>query len=275
MSKPVFHVRSVILSDVHLGTPDSKAEEATHFLKNVRCERLILNGDIIDGWRLRRNGYWAKSHTGFIRHILSLVQKHDVEVTYLRGNHDDFLASFLPMQLERIRFAEDGILETPHGRYLLLHGDMFDGVIKNITFLADLGDMGYVLLLRLNRAYNWFRKFRGKEHLSLSKATRMCVKKAASFIGRFENQVAALANKRGCVGVICGHIHMPADKKIGNIHYLNSGDWIESLTAIVEHQDGTFELIGFGRLLQFAPMSPATGPDGPNDAASILALAKP
>jgi UDP-2,3-diacylglucosamine pyrophosphatase LpxH len=252
MSK--LHVRTAILSDVHLGTPHAKADEATHFLKHVRCERLILNGDIIDGWRLRRGGHWSKAHTRFVRRVLTLVQKKDTEVVYLRGNHDDFLARLLPMQFERIELREDLVLDTPRGRYLVLHGDVFDGVIKNMVFLAHLGDAGYALLLRLNRTYNLWRQFRGKEYFSLSKAIKARVKQAVSFVGKFEEQVAALARSRGCVGVICGHIHTPADKTVDGIHYLNSGDWVESLSAIVEHLDGRFELVPFEDFVRRYPL---------------------
>jgi UDP-2,3-diacylglucosamine pyrophosphatase LpxH len=252
--KPALRVRTVILSDVHLGTPHSKADEVTHFLKHVRCDRLILNGDIIDGWRLSRDGKWTKSHTRFIRRVLTMAQKKDTEVIYLRGNHDDFLGRLLPMQFDHISLVEDFIHETPQGRYLVLHGDVFDGVVKNMVFLAHLGDIGYSLLLRLNRAYNWFRKLRGKEYFSLSQAIKARVKQAVSFIGKFEDQIAALARDKGCIGVICGHIHTPADKKIGDIHYLNSGDWVESLTAIVEHHDGRFELITFKQFCAQFPM---------------------
>ena len=265
MSK--LHVRTAILSDVHLGTPDSKADEAAHFLKHVRCDRLILNGDIIDGWRLRRGAAWSKSHTRFIRRVLTLVQKKDTDVFYLRGNHDDFLARLLPMTFERIQLVEELVLETPRGRYLVLHGDVFDGVVKNMVFLAHLGDVGYALLLSLNRAYNAWRRLRGKDYFSLSKAIKARVKQAVSFVGKFEDQVAALARSRGCVGVICGHIHTPADKQLGDIHYLNSGDWVESLTAIVEHHDGRFELITFEEFVQRFPR--------PADAAAEEADATP
>lgn len=252
--KPTLNVRTVILSDVHLGTPHCKADEVTHFLKHVRCERLILNGDIIDGWRLKRDGRWTKPHTRFVRRVLTLVQKKDTDVIYLRGNHDDFLARLLPMRFDRLSLVEDYVLESASGRYLVLHGDVFDGVVKNMVFLAHLGDMGYALLLRLNRTYNWFRKLRGKEYFSLSAAIKARVKQAVSFIGKFEDQVAALARERGCSGVICGHIHTAADKQIGGIHYLNSGDWVESLTAIVEHHDGRFELITFKDFIVQFPM---------------------
>ncbi len=276
MSKPVLRVRTAILSDVHLGTPHSKADEATHFLKHVRCDRLILNGDIIDGWRLTRDGRWTKAHTRFMRRVLTMVQKKDTDVVYLRGNHDDFLARLLPMQFERIQLVEDCVLETPRGRYLVLHGDVFDGVIKNMVFLAHLGDMGYSLLLRLNRAYNWWRKIRGKEYFSLSQAIKARVKQAVSFVGKFEDQVAALARSRGCVGVICGHIHTPADKQIDGIHYLNSGDWVETMSAIVEHEDGRFELIYFKDFLAQFPMPQAETASDDADATALpptLALA--
>ncbi|WP_438482106.1 UDP-2,3-diacylglucosamine diphosphatase [Oleiharenicola lentus] len=255
MSKAALHVRTVILSDIHLGTPDSKVEEVTHFLKHVRCDRLILNGDIIDGWRLKRGAAWSKTHTKFVRRVLTMIQKRDTEVIYLRGNHDDFLGRLLPMQFERLSLVEDYVLETERGRYLVLHGDVFDGVIKNMVFLAHLGDIGYTLLLRLNRLYNWFRKLRGKEYFSLSKAIKARVKQAVSFVGKFEDQVAALARDRGCVGVICGHIHTAADKMVGDIHYLNSGDWVESLTGIVEYYDGRFELISFADFVTRVPMT--------------------
>jgi UDP-2,3-diacylglucosamine pyrophosphatase LpxH len=263
MSKAVLHVRSAILSDVHLGTPDAKADEATHFLKHVRCERLILNGDIIDGWRLRRGTTWSRSHTRFVRRILTLVQKKDISVVYLRGNHDDFLRRLLPMSFERIHLVEDCQLETPNGRYLVLHGDVFDGVVKNMAFLAHVGDVGYAVLLRLNRVYNLWRKLWGKEYFSLSKAIKARVKQAVSFVGKFEENIAALARERGCVGVICGHIHTPADKHIDGIHYLNSGDWVESLSAIVEHLDGRFEVIHFKDFIARFPMAPATAADDP------------
>ena len=263
--KPALHVRTAILSDVHLGTPHCKAEEVTHFLKHLRCDRLILNGDIIDGWRLRRDGRWTKAHTRFVRRVLTMVQKKDTEVVYLRGNHDDFLGRLLPMQFDRLSLAEDYTFDNPRGRYLVLHGDVFDGVVKNMVFLAQLGDVGYALLLRLNRLYNRLRALRGKEYFSLSKVIKARVKQAVSFIGKFEEQVAALARERGCTGVICGHIHTPADKMIGGIHYLNSGDWVESLTAIVEHHDGRFEVVDYKDFTARFPLEKSSAADENDD----------
>ncbi len=249
-----FHVRTIILSDVHLGTPDSKVHEVNHFLRRTRCEKLILNGDIIDGWQLRRGGSWTKAHTRFVRIVLKKLEKRDTEVIYLRGNHDDVLASFLPLDFENLRIVEDYVHETPRGKYLVLHGDIFDTVTKNFVFLAHLGDWGYRALLGLNRLYNAWRVWRGKEYWSLSKAIKARVKKAVSHISKFEEHISELAERRGCVGVMCGHIHTAADKMIGRIHYLNSGDWVESLTAIVEHWDGRLELLEFADFVKRYPM---------------------
>ena len=252
--KNLLRVRTVILSDVHLGTPDSKVREVNHFLRHTRCEKLILNGDIIDGWQLTRRGQWTKAHTRFVRIVLKKLEKRDTEVIYLRGNHDDILASFLPLEFENLRIVEEHVHESPRGRYLVLHGDVFDTVTKNFVWLAHLGDWGYSFLLRLNRAYNAWRTWRGKEYWSLSKAIKARVKEAVSHVSDFEDHIAQLARERGCTGVMCGHIHTAADKMVGDIHYLNSGDWVESLTDIVEHWDGRFELVNFADFAREFPL---------------------
>ena len=145
-------VKTVILSDVHLGTTDCRVREANHFLKNVRCEKLILNGDIIDGWQLRRAGQWTHSHTRFIRIILKKLEKRGTEVIYLRGNHDDILSAFLPLNFENLSLVEDYVHAGLRGNYLVLHGDIFDTITKNFVFLAHLGDWGYRALLRARLA---------------------------------------------------------------------------------------------------------------------------
>ena len=253
------HVRTVILSDVHLGTRDSKVNEVNHFLRHVRCEKLILNGDIIDGWQLVRGGHWTKAHTRFVRIVLKKLEKRDTEVVYLRGNHDDILATFLPLDFENLRIVEDHVHETPRGNYLVLHGDVFDTVTRNFVFLAHLGDWGYRALLGLNRLYNAWRRLRGKDYWSLSRAIKARVKQAVSHISNFEHHICELARMRGCVGVMCGHIHTAADRTLDGIHYLNSGDWVESLTAIVEHHDGRFELIEFTEFVKRFPVSEEPG----------------
>lgn len=247
-------VKTIIISDVHLGTPDCKIREVNHFLKHTRCDRLILNGDILDGWRLKKTGYWPKSHTRFVRLVLKKLEKRDTDVVYLRGNHDDVLTKIMPLEFENLRILEEFIQETARGRYLVLHGDVFDTVIKNFIFLAYLGDWGYRALMRVNRLYNRWRSWQGKEYYSLSKAVKARVKSAVNHVSNFETHIAQLARKRGCVGVVCGHVHTPADKMLGDIHYLNSGDWVESLTAIAEYHDGRFELIGFDQFCSAYPM---------------------
>jgi UDP-2,3-diacylglucosamine pyrophosphatase LpxH len=259
MEKQRLYFRTVILSDVHLGTPDCKAREVNHFLRHIRCEKLILNGDIIDGWQLRRAGHWTKAHTRFIRIVLKMLEKRDTQVVYVRGNHDDVLAAFLPLEFENLQIVEDHIHEGLRGRYFVLHGDVFDTITMNFAFLSHLGDWGYHVLLKLNRAYNAWRAWRGKEYWSLSRAIKARVKSAVSHISKFEQHIAQLAREHHCTGVMCGHIHTPADKLIGGVHYLNSGDWIESLTAIVEHDNGRFELLDFVTFQREFPM-PAEEP---------------
>lgn len=254
MKKSTLDVRTIILSDVHLGTPYCKAKEVNHFLKNVKCKKIILNGDIIDGWQLQRGGKWLNEHTKFIRVILKKIEKKDTHVIYLRGNHDEILASFLPFEMGNLDLVEDHIHQGIQRKYLVLHGDVFDSVTKNVAWLAHLGDYGYSLLLKINRMYNIWRRWRGQEYWSLSAAIKAKVKEAVSHIDDFENHITQLAKKHNCQGVICGHIHTAADKMIGDIHYLNSGDWVESLTAIVEHHDGRFELMHYADFVKIYPI---------------------
>lgn len=245
-NRTVLRFRTVVLSDVHLGIPDCKIKEVNWFLKHVACDKLILNGDIIDGWALMRGGgRWTRAHTRFVRLCLSKADKHGTEVVYVRGNHDDILARFLPLTLNNLHLVEEHIHETPRGRYICIHGDVFDAVTTHHKFLAVLGAIGYQGLLRVNRVYNRYRRWRGKDYFSLSAAIKARVKSAVSTIGRYEEQLQRFAEQRGCDGVICGHIHTPEDKMIGDVHYLNSGDWVESLTALVEHEDGRFEVVDY------------------------------
>jgi UDP-2,3-diacylglucosamine pyrophosphatase LpxH len=238
--------RTVFLSDIHLGTLDSKATEVVDFLKQIRCEKLVLNGDIIDGWALKRGSKWLPRHSRVIRKILKMSEKGKTEIVYLRGNHDDILERFLPLAFGKIRFTKEYIHEAVNGlRYLVVHGDGFDSVSTNHKWLASLGAVGYDTLLHINRWYNRWRAWQGKEYFSLSKSVKAKVKSAVSFIDKYESLLQELAVHKSCNGIICGHIHTPEDKRVGEIHYLNSGDWVESLTAIVEHHDGRMELIHF------------------------------
>lgn len=244
------HLRTLVLSDLHLGTRDAQAFALLEVLRSIRCDKLILNGDIIDLWSLQRRNHWVPSHTAVVRRILKMAERHGTQVVYLRGNHDDFVGRLLPLTIGRMELAEEHVHVGMDGRrYLCIHGDAFDAVTTNMRWLAILGDVSYQLLLGLNRLYNVWRRWRGKEYFSLSQAIKGRVKSAVSFISRFEGHLRSLAERRGCAGVICGHIHKAEDRMIGDIRYLNSGDWVESLTAIVEELDGRLRVVGQAELL--------------------------
>jgi len=238
--------RTVFLSDVHLGTPDSKAEEACEFLKSIKCETLILNGDIVDGWALKRGSKWLAAHTKFVRQVLKKMEKEGTKVIYLRGNHDEIMERFLPLAIGGLEMTKEYIHRSIDGRrYLVVHGDGFDQISVRHRWLAHVGAVGYDWLLKFNRLYNWYRAKRGLDYYSLSKAVKARVKASVSFVGRYEEQLQIYARRRDCDGIICGHIHTPANEMVGGIHYLNSGDWVESLTGIVEHEDGSFEVVSY------------------------------
>ncbi|MBK1827564.1 glycosyltransferase [Haloferula rosea] len=252
--------RTVFISDVHLGTPDSKVHEVIDFLKQVRCRKLVLNGDIIDGWALKRGSRWRKRHSRFIRQVLKKVEKEDTEVIYCRGNHDDILDRFLPLAFGPVNFVKEHIHHGVDGKkYLVVHGDGFDSVSTHHKWLARLGAVCYDSMLSVNRLYNRFRAWRGKGYYSLSKKVKARVKSAVSFVDNYEFQLQQYARHRKCDGIICGHIHTPEDKQVEGIHYLNSGDWVESLTAIVEHVDGRMELISYEEFLDAQSGGPPRG----------------
>ncbi len=262
--RPRFSCRTVFLSDVHLGTLDSKADELVEFLKHIQCAKLVLNGDIIDGWALKRGSRWTARHSRLIRKIIKMTERDHTEVVYLRGNHDEILERFLPMTFGKIRLTKEHIHMTPEGkRYLVVHGDGFDSVSTNHRWLASLGAVGYDFLLRVNRIYNQYRAWRGKEYFSLSKRVKAKVKSAVSFVDRYEDLLQELARHRKCEGIICGHIHTPEDKQVGDVHYLNSGDWVESLTAIIEHHDGRMELVRHAEVMASLRKGKIPGTESP------------
>jgi len=243
--KTKLRARTVFISDVHLGMPDCKAAQVSHFIRHVQCDQLVMNGDIIDAWYLKSSGGWNKSHTNFLRTVLKKMEKENTQILYLRGNHDDILDRFIPIQLDNFLITNEHIHHTKRGDYLAVHGDGFDHVTTNHPWIAHLGGIGYNILLRVNRIYNWYRHARGKENFSLSRWVKLKVKSAVSFVGKYEEQLQDLARARDCKGIICGHIHSPANKMVGDTHYLNSGDWVESMTAILEYDNGDFEVISY------------------------------
>ncbi len=243
--------RSVFISDLHLGIPESKGAEVVDFLKHTRCDTLYLNGDIIDGWALKRGSKWQGRHTRVIRTILKKMEKEKTDVYYIRGNHDEVVEKVMPLNLGRLKILKEHTHCTPDGKkYLVLHGDGFDSVSTKHRWIAHVGAFAYDSLLKVNRVYNQYRAWRGKEYFSFSKRLKGKVKGAVAFVDRYEEQLEKLARARKCDGIICGHIHTAADKRIGDIHYLNSGDWVESLSAIVEHEDGRFEVLYYDEFLK-------------------------
>jgi len=237
------HYRTIVLSDIHLGIRNSHVREAVRFLKRHTCDKLILNGDIIDGWQLRKSGQWKKRHTAFFKHIMKRVSSTETEVVYLRGNHDDFLDEVLPLEIGNFSIVRTHIHHSAGRRYFVVHGDIFDTVTTKLKWIAKLGDTGYTFLLWLNRHYNAYRTRRGMPYYSLSQRVKNGVKRVVSFITDFESELCEVARAERCHGVICGHIHHPANKQVNGIHYLNSGDWVETLSALVETVDGEWKVV--------------------------------
>jgi len=235
---------TIVISDVHLGTEYAKTRELADFLKTVNCNTLILNGDIIDGWHIQKGGKgrWKKEHTDFFKIIMKMMENHNTKVIYIRGNHDDFIDYIAPLSFGNISIVKDYVHERFGKRYYVVHGDIFDNVTSNMVWLAKLGDVGYSLLLWVNRIYNAQRAKKGLPYFSLSQSIKQKVKSAVSYVSNFEKELVTLAQTRHADGIICGHIHQPADRQIDGIHYLNSGDWVESMSALLEHEDGTWEV---------------------------------
>lgn len=250
-------VESILISDLHLGTKDSKALECKQFLNMYQFRKLILVGDIIDAWALKRGAAWQPAHTRFVRSLLKKIEKEVCEVYYLRGNHDDIAAHIMPIALGCLHIQQEYALEGKDGRhYLCIHGDGFDSISTNHRCVAELGSACYDALLWLNRLYNRYRRWRGLDYYSLSQAVKGKVKKAVQFFDAYEKQLTALASRRGFDGIIAGHIHHPADHMIGNgrFRYLNCGDWVETMSAVIEHTDGRIEIVGFHPSLGVFPL---------------------
>lgn len=239
---PSERVRTIWISDVHLGTRGCRAEALVAFLKQHDCDNLYLVGDVIDGWRLKSRIFWPQSHTNVIRRVLTKA-KRGSRVVVVTGNHDEFLRRYTSLELGNITICDEAEHRTADGRRLLvIHGDQYDGVVNAHRWLAFLGDKGYVVLLWANRWFNRFRERFGYGYWSLSAAVKHKVKTAVSFIYEFENAVAWDCRRRGFQGVVCGHIHCAEIRDVEDITYYNCGDWVESCTALVEHFDGTIEL---------------------------------
>jgi UDP-2,3-diacylglucosamine pyrophosphatase LpxH len=242
------HFKTIVISDVHLGTKGAKAKEVAHFLKQYTCENLILNGDIIDGWQLRRSGSWKRKHTRFFNRMLKMIERDNTKVFYLRGNHDDFLDQILPLQIGNVSIQTDMIYESNGKKFFITHGDIFDSITTNLRWIAYLGDVGYTFLLWLNRLVNFHRRKRGLPYFSLSQYIKGKVKTAVSYIDQYEEELAKMAKAKGCDGIICGHIHKAENRMINGVKYLNSGDWVETMSALAEDHDGSWQLIYYNEI---------------------------
>ncbi|MXN63676.1 UDP-2,3-diacylglucosamine diphosphatase [Stappia sp. GBMRC 2046] len=237
------HYRALFLSDIHLGTRGAQADLLLDFLRYNDAETIYLVGDIVDGWRLRRSWYWPQAHNDVVQKLLRKSRK-GARIIYTPGNHDEFLRDFLGTHFGGVNVVADAIHTTADGReFLVIHGDQFDVVVRHARWLAFFGDWAYVTALNLNTGLNVVRRKLGLTYWSLSAWAKLKVKNAVNFIGKFEETLSAEARRREVDGVICGHIHHAADHSDFGIHYINTGDWVESCTAVAEHHDGTFEVI--------------------------------
>jgi len=239
--------RTVFISDVHLGAKGCQAELLLDFIRQMECETLYLVGDIIDGWKMKSGWYWPQSHNDVVQKILRMARKGST-VIYVPGNHDDRIRDFCVVHFGGVVVARDAIHETADGRrFLVIHGDEFDGVVQHARWLAFLGDWAYRALLASNTLVNRVRRRLGFGYWSFSAFLRVKVKNALQFIENFEQAVAEEARRRGVDGVICGHIHKAESRMIGDVLYINDGDWVESCTALVEHADGSLEILEWAK----------------------------
>ncbi len=250
--------RSVFVSDTHLGTKGCRSDFLADFLRSFSTENLFLVGDIVDGWRLRKSWYWDGMHD----EVVKLILRHaaaGAQVLYIPGNHDEMFRAWLPLSLEigGVRLVAEAEHTTADGkRLLIIHGDQFDSVVRYAKFLAFLGDWAYNVALTVNRWFNLVRSRLGYPYWSLSQWAKRQVKEAVKAIDRFEVALAGEARRRDLDGVVCGHIHRAEMRDVDGVLYLNTGDWVESCTALVEHHDGRLELIDWVALNKLSFLAP-------------------
>jgi len=247
--------RTIFISDTHLGTRGCKAEMLADFLAKNRCDTLYLVGDIVDGWRLQWKWFWPEAHARVISEILHKVDA-GTRVIFVPGNHDEAARRFCGRNIMGVEVMREAVHEGADGRrFLVIHGDQFDGVIAYAKWLALLGDWAYTLALQLNGVCHFVRRQFGLKYWSLSAYLKQKVKNAVEYICRFEDAVAREAHSRGLDGVVCGHIHHAAIRKIGPVLYLNDGDWVESCTALVEDARGNLEILHWAASADAQPVS--------------------
>ena len=241
--------RSLFISDVHLGSRGAQADLLLDFLRHNEAETWYLVGDIVDGWRLKKGWFWPQAHNDVVQKLLRKVRR-GARMVYIPGNHDEFARDYVGHSFGGVEVMESAIHLAADGRRLLvIHGDQFDVIVRHARWLAFLGDWAYETALLFNAHFNRARRAFGFGYWSLSSWAKLKVKNAVNFIGDFEETLAAEAQKLGVDGIVCGHIHHAAIRRIGAIDYLNSGDFVESCTAIAEHADGTFEILRWQAVL--------------------------
>ena len=246
-SSPKRHLKTIFLSDIHLGTKGCQAEQLLTFLKAHTCDELYLVGDIIDGWRLKSGFYWPQAHNDVMRQFMTLM-KRGTNVTYVTGNHDEFLRRYSDAELGRLKLVDEAVHESASGeRYLVVHGDQFDVITRYHHWLAFLGDIGYTFLLHINRYFNRMRAHFGYGYWSLSAWIKHRVKKAVNYVGDFEKAVSHECKRQRFAGVVCGHIHHAEITDIDGVRYMNCGDWVESCTALVEDSEGRFHIVDWSK----------------------------
>lgn len=254
MNKNELNFRTIWISDVHLGTPGCQANYLLDFLKTHESETLYLVGDILDGWHLKKGWYWPQTHNDVVQKILRKGRK-GTRVVFIPGNHDESVRQFIGLSFGEIEVHEDAIHTLANGKRLwVTHGDLFDGVMQHARWLAYVGDSAYTVILKLNRWFNAIRVRMGLPYWSLSQYLKHQVKNAVNFISAFEHVMTEEARRRDCDGVVCGHIHKAEIREINGILYANDGDWVESLTALVEDFDGNLKIIHWNRRVE-APLN--------------------
>ncbi|MEM1043001.1 MAG: UDP-2,3-diacylglucosamine diphosphatase [Bacteroidota bacterium] len=237
------YFRTIWISDLHLGTRGCQADAVLDFLRHTDSERLYLVGDLVDGWALRRGWHWPQAHNDVVQKLLRKARK-GTQVVYVPGNHDDFAHHFTGLTFGEIEITRDAFHDTADGRILLvLHGDQFDGAVRLAPWLSHVGARAYEATLALNTGINRARRAFGRPYWSLAGYLKGKTKKAVQYVAGFEEAVARRARERDVDGIVCGHIHKAELRPIGGILYANCGDWVESCTALVEHDDGRLELV--------------------------------
>jgi UDP-2,3-diacylglucosamine pyrophosphatase LpxH len=247
---PARRHRALFISDIHLGLKACQAAEVVEFLRHIDADTIYLVGDIIDGWALKSNWHWPQSHNDVVQKFLRKARKGS-RIIYLPGNHDEFLRDYQGSHFGGIEVQDTAIHEAADGkRYLVLHGDQFDFVMRNARWLAYLGDTAYDFALWLNRILSFVRRRIGLPYWSLSAWAKNKAKRAVNAVSQFETALATEARRLDLQGVICGHIHCATKQDFSGVTYLNTGDWVESRTAIVEHFDGRMEILHFDNMMQ-------------------------